>query len=147
MAKGVGRSAVRVAIGAAIVGLVLVAGAELLRRRSEPEPTPTPLPLADDARAGNPEYLDAMSVVFDDVRIERGYQYIRGTVANNGGRRVIAWKVAIKLLDVDGAVIDTTSIASRETLGPGERKQWERMHREDKRIRSYRFVFEEVHTQ
>ena len=90
------------------------------------------------------DYTKSLEVTFHDVDVERGYQHIRGAVTNNGSRTVTYWKVAVRFFDRAGAVIDKDYTNALERLGPGETKQFELMHREDKRIANFTFEVEEA---
>lgn len=90
------------------------------------------------------DYRSSLTVTFNDVDVDHGWQTIRGAVTNNGNRTVTYWKVAVRFFDGAKAVVDTDSLARMERLGPGDTKQWELLHRDDKRVRNFTFAIEDA---
>lgn len=123
----------------ATVALLVVAAVAC---RPAPEAVP-PSTAPPSSAAADPR--NVVTVTYEDVRLERGFMYITGSVTSRASYPVSFWKVAIKFYDEAGTVIDTdyqTSLG--DTLGPGETKRFEVMHRSDKRIKNFVLSVEEV---
>lgn len=93
------------------------------------------------------QYATRMSVEVTEFVGERGYSHVRGSITNNGDKTVKYWRANVRFRDKAGAVIDTAMTNSLETLGPGESKNFDVMHRTDPRFKTVTVDVEEVHTQ
>lgn len=79
-----------------------------------------------------------------EFAFERDWSYVRGTVGNHGQKTVTYWKLAARYKDKAGTVIDTDYTNSTETLGPGQSKSFEIMHRLNPRFANVDVSIEEV---
>jgi hypothetical protein len=111
-----------------------------------PRPQTTTATTTSTTTLSAADYRKNLKLSSGDVRIERGFMYVTGSVTNRGQLTVTYWKAAVKFLDSTGRVIDTDYVNSPDTLGPDESKRWELMHKNDPAFKDLQVAIEEVVT-
>lgn len=96
------------------------------------------------AKQAQDDYRQKLVPTVVELKSEREWVYVRGTVGNHGQKTVTYWKLAARFRDKAGVVIDTDYTNSAETLGPGQSKSFQIMHRFNPRFIDADVLIEEV---
>lgn len=77
----------------------------------------------------------ALELTIDDATTSYGYITVEGSISNPTNNAYSYIELKVKLLDVNGNVIDTenTYAVGSETLSPGDTKKWDAMLKADSR--------------
>ena len=88
-------------------------------------------------------YTSYLNII--DVKAERSYSYltVKGSVKNNGSRKVMQVILKLRIMDKDSGVVNTTK-AHIGDIEPRESKTFQAMAEWPKSANTYRLSIEEV---